>query len=122
MAVRRGDHAENLKMALDTLRKNKLRSGLTVLNGLNSNVKGVIQEIGSNVIFIFHQEPFNFGRMTEEMRTRRPLVLEDAEAIAQLPHIKAVNPDLVFINRQFGQGTYSAKYNGHKATNVTTAG
>src|SRR6266404_4920846 len=138
MAVRRGDHAENLKMALDTLRKNKLRSGLTVLgivigvmtvigissvvNGLNSNVKGVIQEIGSNVIFIFHQEPFNFGRMTEEMRTRRPLVLEDAEAIAQLPHIKAVSPDLVFINRQFGQGTYSVKYNGHKATNVVTGG
>src|SRR5438552_222942 len=138
MAVRRGDHAENLRMALDTLRKNKTRSALTVLgvvigvmtvigissvvNGLNSNVKGVISEIGSNVIFIYHQDLFVFGRMTEEMRKRKELTLEDAEAIAQLPHVKAVNPDLVFINRQFGTGTYSVKYNGHKATNVTTAG
>ena len=138
MAVRRGDHAENLKMALDTLRKNKMRSALTVLgivigvmtvigissvvNGLNSNVKGVISEIGSNVIFIYHQDLFVFGRMTEEMRKRKELTLEDALAIGELPHVKAVNPDLVFINQQFGTGTYSVKYNGHKATNVTTAG
>src|SRR5713101_5963706 len=111
------DHVENLQMALETLQKNKLRSALTVLgivigamtvigissvvNGLNSNVKGVISEIGSNVIFVYHQDLFVFGRMTEEMRKRKELTLEDAEAIAQLPHVKAVNPDLVFINRQF---------------------
>jgi putative ABC transport system permease protein len=132
------DHVENLQMALETLQKNKLRSALTVLgivigvmtvigissvvNGLNSNVKGVISEIGSNLIFVYHVDLFNFGRPTEAMRTRKELTYDDAMAIRELPHVKAANAELVFVNRQFGTGTYSVKYNGHKATNVVLAG
>ena len=134
----RGSLAENLKMAMETLRKNKLRSGLTVLgivigvmtvigissvvNGMNSNFKGVISEIGSNLIFVYHIDPFTFGRPTEEMRTRKKLELGDAEAMRDLPHIKAVSPDLVKINPQFGSGTYSVKYNGKKAAGTILAG
>ena len=60
---------ETVTMALDTLRSNKLRSGLTILgivigvmtvitissvgNGLNTSVEGLVQSLGSNVLFIF---------------------------------------------------------------------
>lgn len=138
MSVRRRDYAEIIHMAMDTLAKNKLRSGLTVLGvvigvavvigmssvvrGLNENVTGAIQQMGSNLMIVYHREPFQFGRIPEEMRLRKELSAEDADAMRELPHVYAVHAGVRYFLPQFGTGTYVVKYNGRRAKNVILEG
>ena len=78
------DTKETITMALDTLRANKLRSGLTILgivigvmtviiissviNGLNSSVSGLVESLGTNVMWVF-RFPVIGTRPTTEMLT-----------------------------------------------------
>src|SRR5271163_2190777 len=123
---RKDEFGEILRMASDTIRGNKLRSALTVLGivigvavvigvssigrGLDENVRQIVSSIGSNVIFAYHLEPFTFGRPTEEMRTRKKLTFEDAEAVSQLPHVKAAGATIQFLRPELGVGTFAMKY------------
>jgi len=65
-----GQAQESIRMAIGTLRANKLRSGLTILgivigvtsviaissiiNGLNSRVGDWVSSLGNNVFWVFH--------------------------------------------------------------------
>jgi putative ABC transport system permease protein len=136
--MRKSEFGEIVQMATDTIRSNKLRSALTVLGivigvavvigvssigrGLDDNVRELVASIGSNIIFVFHLEPFTFGKMPEEMRTRKELTFEDAEAIKELPHVKAVSAGLRLFRPELGVGSYAVKYQDRKAKNTIIEG
>jgi putative ABC transport system permease protein len=132
----KGQTRESVKMALDTLRVNKLRSGLTILgivigvttvivissfiNGLNNRVAEIADSLGTNVMLVTRL-PFGIGRPTTELLTRKYLTLEDALALRSLPHVVATDANVRY-TKQFGVGDVSAKYQGHKVANVILQG
>ena len=136
--MRKSEFSEIVQMATDTIRTNKLRSGLTVLGivigvavvigvssigrGLDDNVRDRLATVGSNVVFAYHLNLFTFGRMSEEMRTRKELTMEDAEALQELPHVKSVSALLRLYRPDIGSGTYAVKYQGRKAKNTLLEG
>ncbi len=96
-------------MAMDTLRTNKLRSGLTILGvtvgvvtilamvsiiqGLNRAFSDQIESLGSNTIFVSKFDP-SFGRQPgPEERQRKELTIADADAIRiEVPTAVGVSP------------------------------
>jgi putative ABC transport system permease protein len=131
------DSQEAVRMAFETLRTNKLRSGLTVLgisigistvilissaiNGLNSNIDGFIRSLGTNSLWIFRFEPFGQRPTTEELN-RKQLTYEDGLAMRDLPHVVAVDPSLQYQNFQLGIGSVSIKYGNRKISNTILGG
>jgi putative ABC transport system permease protein len=134
-----GSFGETILMALDTLRANKLRSGLTILgivigvmtvivissvvNGLNNNVSSLVQSLGSNILFVFRFPVFS-GKPTTEMLTRKQLTYDDAVAMRALPHVLAVSPALRYAQQtNLGAiGVTAIKGGGHSMTGTSLEG
>jgi putative ABC transport system permease protein len=137
--MRIGDLKETVTMALDTLRANKLRSGLTILgivigvmtvitissvvNGLNTRVEGLVQSLGSNVLFVFRFPVFG-QRPTTEMLTRKQLTFDDSVAMRDLPHVIAASPALQYTdnNAPGRAGVTAIKGGGRKMQNTILTG
>ena len=121
-----GQTRESVKMAIDTLRANKLRSSLTILgivigvttvitissaiNGLNNRVSAWVSSLGTNVIWVFHM-PVIGVRPTAEMLARKRLTLDDVMALRKLPHVTAADGALQHV-AQFRVGIVSVRYQG----------
>ncbi len=114
------DFRENVLLALDTLRSHKLRSLLTVLGvvigvgviiivaallvGFDRAITEEISAFGADTAFVhrFAQGPRS-GRLTREERLRKPLTLEDCEALLELcPAVKAIAISLFQENKPHG--------------------
>jgi putative ABC transport system permease protein len=135
--MKMADANEAIRMAMDTLRTNKLRSSLTmlgimigvttvilissVINGLTGNVNGLIKSLGSNVYWVFRFPVFG-SRPTAEMLARKQLTYDDGEAMKVLPHVVAVDASQQYRTPTGSQGSFSVKYGSHKVQNTTLQG
>jgi putative ABC transport system permease protein len=124
-------------MALDTLRANKLRSGLTILgivigvttvitissviNGLNNRVSDWVSSLGSNVFWVFHM-PVIGVRPTTEQLTRKKMNIDDVYALRTLPHVVAADGGLQHVKPLFRVGDVAVKYNGKKVAGTILQG
>ncbi|MCB4395037.1 FtsX-like permease family protein [Synechococcus sp. HB1133] len=105
---RRMPATETVRMALSTLRSNRLRSLLTMVGivignasvitlvGVGRGAQGLAEEqltnLGANVLFVV---PGNNNTRRQGITRPKTLVLEDAEAIAeQVPSVKRVAPQI----------------------------
>ncbi|HEX4543200.1 MAG TPA: ABC transporter permease [Candidatus Acidoferrum sp.] len=125
-------------LALDTLRKNPLRSALTVLgivigittvitvsamiNGLNDNVLAGIRELGSDTVIAYRFPWASLSRPPSEWFTRKELEAQWADDIAKLPHVAAASPSMRIFQPQFGSGTEDVRRGSNRATNVILQG
>jgi putative ABC transport system permease protein len=117
--ILRSDIYENLKMALQTLRQNKLRSFLTVIgvvigvvtvmaiasiiSGIDLSVRKEVESFGTRSIFIAKFQPgLRVGRLTREERMRKELTYDDALALRSLPAVELSVPFLDITNNFFG--------------------
>ncbi len=132
-----GQSRESVKMALDTLRTNKMRSGLTILgiligiatvilissaiNGLDSNIGIWVNSLGTNVLWVYHYSPFGNRPTTEELN-RKKLTAEDGMAMRALPHVATVDPELIIQDFQTGLGRVSLKHGTHSISNTVLQG
>jgi putative ABC transport system permease protein len=134
----RGDIYENLMMALQTLRANKLRSALTVvgvvigvwtvmaiasiISGIDEAVKKAVESFGTRSIIISRFDPgIHVGRRSREERMRKNLTYDDAMALRALPAIETSVPFLDITNNFFG-GKLNVSANGKTSAAVRLQG
>jgi putative ABC transport system permease protein len=130
--------SETIVLALDSLRRNKLRSFLTVLgvvigvatvigmssiiNGLNGSVAAQIEELGSNLIFVGRFPPTLNGRLPPEIINRKRLTLDDAKAIEELPLVRAAAPVLRYFAISTNSNAFTVRYRDRTAKNTIIEG
>lgn len=126
-------------MALDTLRGNKLRSFLTIIgvvigvitvmlissiiSGINVAVEKEVESFGTRSIFLYKMDiGIRTSAPTREERMRKPLTMDDAEAIGKLSSIEASVPFLDISNNFFGQKINVTGKNGKTSSSVQLNG
>lgn len=130
---------ENFKMAIDTLKGNKLRSFLTIfgvvvgvitvmlissiISGIDTAFTKEIESFGTRSIFLYK---FDIGVRTSapsrEERMRKPLTVDDAEAIRELASVETAVPFLDVSSNFFGQKVLVTGKNGKTSSAINLNG
>lgn len=130
---------ENFKMAIDTLRASKLRSFLTIfgvvigvvtvmaissmISGIKIAVEKQVESFGTRSIFLYKRDiGIRTSAPTREERMRKPLTMDDAEAIGKLAPIEVAVPYLDISNNFFGQKLNVTGKNGKTSSSVQLNG
>lgn len=137
-STRTSQMQEAIGLALDALRRNPLRSFLTILgivigvstviaistvvNGLNSNVVESVESLGSNLVMAYRFPWASLGRPPSEWIQRKELEAEWADEIAQMPHVVAAAAGLRIFRPEFGSGTSYVRRGNNRAKNVILEG
>ncbi|MGI8495357.1 MAG: ABC transporter permease [Pyrinomonadaceae bacterium] len=139
MKLLTGMFFENVKMAMSTLRNNKLRSFLTIfgviigvitvmlissiISGIDVAVKKQVESFGTRTIIL---RKFNISvggsSRTQEERMRKPLTMDDAEAIKKLPGIETAIPFLNINTNFFGSRILVTGQNGKTSSSINLLG
>jgi putative ABC transport system permease protein len=138
--------AECVRLAWAALKANKLRSALTVLGvfiavvvlvmvfsimyGVDRDLRVQLEQYGTDTLFIYKWEPsIHLRRPPQELRLRRPLRFEDAEAIAeQAPSVREVCVQIDALWSHANEGPDApfyiptARYGGKEVTAVSFEG
>lgn len=129
---------ENLRMAFDTLRSNKLRSALTIvgvvvgvitvmlissiISGIQLAVEEQVKSFGTKSIFVYKMDMgIRFGRPSREERMRPNLTLEDALALRTLSELTTAVPRLDVSSGRFGNATVVSA-GGKQSTSINLSG
>lgn len=129
---------ENFKMALDTLRSNKLRSFLTIvgvvvgvitvmlissiISGIGLAVEKQVKAFGTRTIFVTKMDSgIHIGRPSREIRMRPNLTFEDSIALRQLSDVETSIPILNVSSGFFGNPTIISA-NGKQTQNIQLSG
>ena len=119
--------AENLRLAVDTLRTHIFRSLLTVLgvfigtltviavasiiSGLDAQLVATAEQYGTRVVWVYKLQMGLPHRLTREERLRKPLTYEDAVAIReQCPAVEEVSVAIFRDMNEFGLPPSTARY------------
>ncbi len=133
-----GEFKEAIGLALDVLRRNVLRSFLTILgimigvttiivigaviNGLNSNVMGDIQSLGSSTIIVSKFSWATLGRLSPKVLQRKDLNPDWVDGLMQLPHVEAATPVSQIENYAVNAGSSEVRRGNIRAKNVILQG
>src|SRR5215510_1564526 len=132
--------AEDVKMAMETIRTHKVRSFLTVLGvvigvsvailvasillGVEKTVKDSLNEFGVDNLFILKfNAGLHIGRLSPEERARKPLTYEDGLAIKE--QVSSVKNLAIEVLPRFGNGPQpirTARHQKHELTNLQFRG
>jgi putative ABC transport system permease protein len=130
---------ENFKMAFDTIRSNKLRSFLTIfgvvvgvitvmlissiISGINVAVEKEVESFGTRSIFLYKMDiGIRTSMPTREERMRKPLTMDDAEALNGLSSVEVAVPYLDISNSFFGGKLSVTGKNGKTSSSVMLQG
>src|ERR1017187_1293086 len=125
-------------LGLAVLRRNPLLSFLTVLGimigvttiivigavitGLNSNVLGAVQSLGSSTVIVSKFSWATLGRPSFELLQRKDLKPEWVEGLKDLPHVVAAAPVEQIENYEVGAGSSEVRRGNLRAKSVILEG